>query len=250
MIKEIKILTDHRIQYIADLRKQTVSERFRGRPVISPEISLSQAGAAAAMCPTGAIDGKSGSIDLGRCTFCNACAIMFPGLFRFTSDYRIAASGRSDLIVKPGHSVRPGFNEQAVRPVVRRLFRRSLKLRQVSAGGDNSCEMELHAAGNVNFDMGRYGIEFVASPRHADGIVITGPVSENMADALEITYRAMPSPRLIILCGTDAISGGLFAGSPALKRDFIEKHHIDLYVPGNPAHPLTFINGLMDMLGL
>ena len=109
--------------------------------------------------------------------------------------------------------------------------------------------MELGATGNVNFDMGRYGIEFVASPRHADGIVITGPVSENMSRALEICYEATPAPRLIILVGTDAISGGLFAGSPAIKRDFIENHHIDLYVPGNPAHPLTFINGLMDLLG-
>ena len=129
------------------------------------------------------------------------------------------------------------------------MFRRSLKLRQVSAGGDNSCEMELGATGNVNFDMGRYGIEFVASPRHADGIVITGPVSENMSRALEICYEATPAPRLIILVGTDAISGGLFAGSPAIKRNFIENHHIDLYIPGNPAHPLTFINGLMDLLG-
>jgi Ni,Fe-hydrogenase III small subunit len=130
------------------------------------------------------------------------------------------------------------------------MFRRSLKLRQVSAGGDNSCEMELGAAGNVNFDMGRYGIEFVASPRHADGLVITGPLSENMARALEICYDATPAPKVIILVGTDAISGGLFAGSPALKRDFIESHHIDLYVPGNPAHPLTFINGVMDLLGI
>jgi Ni,Fe-hydrogenase III small subunit len=110
--------------------------------------------------------------------------------------------------------------------------------------------MELGAAGNVNFDMGRYGIEFVASPRHADGIVITGPVSENMAGALEICYDATPSPKIIILVGTDAISGGLFADSPAVKRDFIENHHIDLYVPGNPAHPLTFINGVMDLVGL
>ena len=250
MIKEIRILADHRIQYIADLRNQVLSERFRGRPVISAEITSSQAEAAATMCPTAAIDGESGSIDLGRCTFCNACAFMFPGVFRFSADYRIAASERSGLIVKPGQTGWSGFNGLAVRPVIRRLFRRALKLRQVSAGGDNSCEMELHAAGNVNFDMGRYGIEFVASPRHADGIVITGPVSENMADALEMTYRAVPSPRLIILCGTDAISGGLFAGSPAVKRDFIEKHHIDLYVPGNPAHPLTFITGIMDMVGI
>jgi len=110
--------------------------------------------------------------------------------------------------------------------------------------------MELAASGNVNFDMGRYGIEFVASPRHADGVVITGPISENMSRALEITYDAIPEPRIIILAGTDAISGGIFAGSTALDRSFLEKHHIDLYVPGNPAHPLTFINGIMDLLGI
>jgi Ni,Fe-hydrogenase III small subunit len=110
--------------------------------------------------------------------------------------------------------------------------------------------MELAATGNVNFDFGRFGIEFVASPRHADGIVITGPVSENMAEALEITYKAIPSPKIIILAGTDAISGGIFDGSPALDRRFIEQNHIDLYVPGNPVHPLTYINGVMDLLGI
>jgi Ni,Fe-hydrogenase III small subunit len=98
--------------------------------------------------------------------------------------------------------------------------------------------------------MGRYGIEFVASPRHADGIVITGPISNNMAEALQITYDATPSPKIIILVGTDAISGGIFEGSPALDRKFIEDHHIDLYVPGNPVHPLTFINGVMDLVGI
>ena len=99
--------------------------------------------------------------------------------------------------------------------------------------------MELNAAGNVNFDFGRYGVEFVASPRHADGIVITGPVSENMATALSICYDAVPEPKIIILVGTDAISGGIFIDSPALNRNFIDEHHIDLYVPGNPAHPLV-----------
>lgn len=130
------------------------------------------------------------------------------------------------------------------------MFRGALKLRQVSAGGDNSCEMELNAAGNVNFDMGRYGIEFVASPRHADGIVITGPVTENMSEALNLTYDALPEPKIIVLAGTDAISGGIFAGSKALNRKFIDEHLIDLYVPGNPIHPLTFINGLMDLLNI
>ena len=95
---------------------------------------------------------------------------------------------------------------------------------------------ELNAAGNVNFDMGRYGIEFVASPRHADGIVITGPISKNMAEPLQMTYDATPSPKIIILAGTDAISGGIFAESPAIDRRFIEKNHIDLYIPGNPVH--------------
>jgi len=123
-----------------------------------------------------------------------------------------------------------------------------LKLRQVSAGGDNSCELELNACGNVNFDMGRFGIEFVASPRHADGIVITGPITENMAVPLQICYDAVPDPKIIILAGTDAISGGIFSDSPALNRTFLSKYKIDLYVPGNPIHPLTFINGVMDLI--
>jgi Ni,Fe-hydrogenase III small subunit/ferredoxin len=250
MLKELKILAEHGRQFVPDLRKQPVSERFRGRPVISPDITAVQAGHAAELCPTGAIDGGSGAIDLGRCAFCNECALAMPDVYRFTNDYRIAATKREDLVIMPRQVESLRIDQAAVRQEIRRLFKKSLKLRQVSAGGDNSCEMELGAAGNVNFDMGRYGIEFVASPRHADGIVITGPVSENMAGALEICYDATPSPKIIILVGTDAISGGLFADSPAVKRDFIENHHIDLYVPGNPAHPLTFINGVMDLVGL
>lgn len=250
MLKEIKILADHGKQFVPDLRKQPVSVRFRGRPVISADVTAAKAARAAALCPSGAIDRSSGSIDLGRCTFCNECALILPEVYNFTNDYRIAVSRREDLIIKPGQSDRPGIHGDSVRKEVRKLFRRSLKLRQVSAGGDNSCEMELGASGNVNFDMGRYGIEFVASPRHADGLVITGPVTENMAQALSICYDATPSPKIIILVGTDAISGGLFADSPAVRREFIDSHHIDLYVPGNPAHPLTFINGVMDMLGL
>lgn len=249
MLKELKILADHGKQYVPDLRKQPVSARFRGRPVISEGIEAGLAGRAAALCPAGAIDSRNGAIDLGRCAYCNECAMAFPGVYGFTNDYRIAATRREDLIIRPGQAEPLRIDETSVRKEVRKLFRKSLKLRQVSAGGDNSCEIELGAAGNVNFDMGRYGIEFVASPRHADGIVITGPVSENMARALEICYAATPAPKVIILVGTDAISGGLFAGSPAIKRDFIENHHIDLFVPGNPAHPLTFINGVMDLTG-
>jgi len=250
MLKEIKILSDHGKQYVPDLRSQPVSARFRGRPVIAAGITQQESVRAAVLCPAAAIESSSGAIDLGRCSFCNECAFALPDVYRFTNDYRIAATKREDLVIRPGQGDPLRLDETAVRKEVRRFFKRSLKLRQVSAGGDNSCEMELGASGNVNFDMGRYGIEFVASPRHADGIVITGPVSENMARALEISYEATPAPKVILLVGTDAITGGLFAGNHAIKRDFIEHHHIDLYVPGNPAHPLTFINGVMDLLGL
>ena len=141
------------------------------------------------------------------------------------------------------------INDQSIRERKILYNIHALKLRQISAGGDNSAEMELNAAGNVNFDMGRYGIEFVASPRHADGIVITGPVSNSMAEALQICYDAMPSPKLIILAGTDAISGGIFNGSMAINREFIDSNSVDLYIPGNPPHPLTFINGILDLIG-
>lgn len=250
MINEIKVLRSHGIQYVKNLRSQAVSPIFRGRPVISDDISPEEINRVASICPSGAIDKESGSIDLGKCVFCRECAFMYPEKIMFTNDYRIAVNTRDALIIHPGVTEPVRLDVSRIREDIRRLFRRSLKLRQVSAGGDNSCEMELNAAGNVNFDMGRYGIEFVASPRHADGIVITGPVSENMAEALQICYDAVPDPKIIILAGTDAISGGIFNGSPAIKRDFIEQHNIDLYVPGNPAHPLTFINGLMDLLGI
>jgi Ni,Fe-hydrogenase III small subunit len=250
MIQEIKILLHHGIQYVPDLRTQPVAGIFRGRPVIANTITESEINTVSEICPVGAISRNDGGIDLGKCVFCKECAFHLPSKIKFLNDYRIAVNRREDLVVKPGVDRSVRLDENSIRKEVRKLFGKSLKLRQVSAGGDNSNEMELNASGNVNFDFGRYGIEFVASPRHADGIVITGPVSENMAEALDICYNAVPDPKIIILNGTDAISGGIFNLSPAVNRKFIEDKHIDLYVPGNPAHPLTFINGVMDLLGI
>jgi len=133
---------------------------------------------------------------------------------------------------------------------IKKLFGGSLKLRQVSAGGCGGCEWELNACGNVNFDMGRFGIDIVASPRHADGLIITGPVTENMAPALEDAYHSVPDPKIVILARACAISGGVFRESAALSRGFIEKYPVDLYIPGCPVHPLTVINGIMDFLGI
>ena len=159
----------------------------------------------------------------------------------------LSSNERGRLIIKEGEDKPVEVNPETVREEIHRIFGRSLKLRQISAGGDNSCEWELNAANNVQFDMSRYGIDFVASPRHADGIVITGPITANMAKAVEICYDAVPSPKIIVLVGTDAISGGIFANSPAVDRSFLAKYPVDLYIPGNPAHPLTIINGLLDL---
>ncbi len=248
MFKTLEILYHQGKQYIPDLRKAKVPGIFRGRPEISSERVDERA--LAEVCPTNAISINPVRIDLGKCTFCAECSRHYPGKIHFTTDYKLATNERGRLIVAEGLTSQISLDPDLVRKDIRRIFGSSLKLRQVSAGGDNSTELELNATGNVNFDIGRYGIEFVASPRHADGIVITGPISKNMAEPLQVTYDATPSPKIIILAGTDAISGGIFEGSPAIDRRFIEQNHIDLYVPGNPVHPLTFINGVMDLLGI
>jgi len=248
-LKELLIFRRHGKQYVPDLRTAELPAVFRGRPVINAGISGQEAEMVRQLCPVGAIDVEPCSIDLGKCLFCRECEWALPGKICFTNDHRIATNDRKSLVVKAGMDARIAIDPGKVRPDVQRLFRHALKLRQVSAGGDNSAEMELNAAGNVNFDMGRYGIEFVASPRHADGVVVTGPVSVGMVRALEITFEATPSPKLLILAGTDAISGGVFHDSPAVVRDFLERNPVDLFIPGNPPHPLTIINGLLDFTG-
>lgn len=245
MFDSLRILYHQGKQFIPDVRTAKVPGIFRGRPVISleevNEVELQE------ICPTDAITVNPVCIDLGKCTFCGECARLFPQKISFTTDYKISTNIREKLIIKAGEDAPVTVDLNLVNPDIRRVFGRSLKLRQISAAGDNSCEWELNASNNVQFDLGRFGIEFVASPRHADGIAITGPISENMADPLQICYDAIPEPKIIVLVGTDAISGGIFSGSRALNRSFLDKYHIDLYIPGNPSHPLTIINGLLDL---
>lgn len=247
---EFKILNRHGRQWVRDLRSVELTPLFRGRPVISSEITPEETAKVVKLCPTSAISDSPCSIDLGKCVFCKECQFVSQGKITFTNDYKIAANSSEALIIRAGQDNPVTLDPEKIRKEIHSFFKHALKLRQVSAAGDGSCEMELNATGNVNFDMGRYGIEFVASPRHADGIVITGPVSSNMAEALQICYEAVPDPKIVILAGTDAISGGIFSGSPALDRKFLEKYPVDLYVPGNPIHPLTFINGVMDLIGI
>jgi Ni,Fe-hydrogenase III small subunit len=167
------------------------------------------------------------------------------GAIHYSQDYRLATRERNDLVVE-GKTLKLA---QALSAKSRRLFGRSLKLRQVSAAGCNACEADLNVLGTVVFDMGRFGIQFVASPRHADGIVVTGPVSENMRAALLETYAAVPSPKLVIAVGACAISGGPFVDNPEVHNGCGSLLPVDLFIPGCPPHPITILDGLLRLLG-
>lgn len=222
--------------------------RFRGLPVVDPARCGDGCAACADACPAQALDVREGGValDLGRCVFCGDCEAGCPaGAVTFTPEHRLAARSRDALVV----TGEEGPRVAALDAAARRLFGRSLKLRQVSAGGCNGCEAELVALGNVVFDLGRFGVQFVASPRHADGLVVTGPVTENMKLALEKTWAAVPPPKIVIAVGACAISGGVFRGGDAAHDGAASVVPVDLYVPGCPPHPLTLLDGLLRLLG-
>ncbi len=223
-----------------------LSPRFPGMPLVRASACEHGCAKCEEICPTGAItlvEGKP-ALDLGRCVFCGKCAELCPGVFKFTKEYRLAARKRDELfrcdeIMKRTRTLDDG---------IKKLFGRSLKLRQVSAGGCAACEADCNVLQTLTFDLGRFGIQFVASPRHADGLLITGPVTQNMKLALQKTYDAAPGPKIVIAAGACAISGGIYAGHPE-TAGIPKEMPVDLYIPGCPPHPLTILDGLLRLLG-
>jgi Ni,Fe-hydrogenase III small subunit/formate hydrogenlyase subunit 6/NADH:ubiquinone oxidoreductase subunit I len=231
-----------------------VSEHFRGRPVFD-FANWRDARPAAEICPTGAIgvDDEGGqqqvTVDYGRCVFCGQCADVSPdGAVTITQEFEMATRDRRDLILT-SYSIPNRAREQAVgdslRTKIHDVLGRSLAIRQVDAGSCNGCELEINALNNPVHDIERFGIHFVASPRHADMLLVTGPVTRNMELALRKTYDAVPGPKVVVAVGACGISGGIFGVNYATRGGVDQVIPVDVFIPGCPPRPEALLHGIL-----
>jgi Ni,Fe-hydrogenase III small subunit len=234
-------------------------ERFRGAPMVRDGSVLDRL-PPPSVCPSGAITRGQGqsrySIDLGRCIFCGRCAEQSTdGAIELGRQVELAARKRESLVVEveaddSGQGVRlpvPAASEVAKQ--IRRTLGRSLALRHLDAGSCNACDWELTALLNPVYDIRRLGVDFVASPRHADGVIVTGPVTRNLETAVRRTFEAVPDPRVVIAVGACATSGGIVGRSYASAGGVAEVLPVDVFIPGCPPRPEAIIFGILLAVG-
>jgi Ni,Fe-hydrogenase III small subunit/formate hydrogenlyase subunit 6/NADH:ubiquinone oxidoreductase subunit I len=248
-----------------------LAEQFRGCPEFDFD-SWSDARPVADACPTGAIavcdrDGaRQVTVDYGRCIFCGECAEASPdGAVRMTQRFELAAADRRDLVLIAEYTLHPDGSHAAlqsassgpsaeepgkrIEAAIHNLLGRSLSIRQVDAGSCNGCEQEIVALNNPIHDIERFGIHFVASPRHADMLLVTGPVTRNMELALRKTWAATPDPKVVVAVGACGISGGIFGTNYASLGGVDAIIPVDVYIPGCPPRPEALLHGILLALG-
>jgi Ni,Fe-hydrogenase III small subunit/Pyruvate/2-oxoacid:ferredoxin oxidoreductase delta subunit len=231
-------------------RPPILPDHFHGRPVLQAGVCPQECRACQDACPAQAISihANGPQIDTGRCLFCGKCADLCPRqAISFSQEYRLGAFKREDLLAKAGDAAwQPPRDGDAQ---CRDFCGQSLKIRQVSAGGCAACELDFNVLSTLAWDIGRFGIKVVASPRHADCILVTGPITRNMLLALQKTHDAMARPSWVIACGACPISGGLFADSPESLGGLEKTFKPDLYIPGCPPHPTTILEAILRLMG-
>jgi len=248
-----------------------LAEQFRGCPELEFEI-WHDARPAAEACPTGAIalrdsDGlRQVTVDYGRCIFCGECeAANADSAVRMTRKFELAAGDRRDLVLTAKYTLNPDATHATLQsstcgPVldepgkriaaaIQNLLGRSLAIRQVDAGSCNGCEQEIVALNNPVHDIERFGIHFVASPRHADMLLVTGPVTRNMELALRKVWAATPDPKIVVAVGACGISGGIFGANYASLGGVDAVIPVDVYIPGCPPRPEALLHGILLALG-
>src|SRR6266700_1078415 len=260
------------VNYPAEPAK--VSKHFRGRPDFDFE-KWKDARGAAEVCPTGAISlsDKSGSrivtVDYGLCVFCGLCAeTSSDQAVRITQEFELATPDRRSLVLTAEYELSADGTHRALRGVhrqslesptedignkmralIQKVLGRSLAIREVDAGSCNGCELEIVALNNPIYDLERFGMQFVASPRHADMLLVTGPVTRNMELALLKTYRAMPDPKVVVAVGACGISGGIFGENYASLGGVDKVLPVDVYIPGCPPRPQALLHGILLAIG-
>ncbi len=259
-----------------------VSNHARGKPEID-WANWKDARPATAICPTGAISYEDvngqrvARLDLAKCIFCGLCADVDPAI-RMTNHCECAVRRRDDLMTSAGYSLNPdGTHSRLISPPVSpnprreelsssqreslealgrqikergdRIFGRSLHIREVDAGSCNGCEVEINGLNSPVYDIERFGIHFVASPRHADMLLVTGPVTRNMELALKKTYDATPDPRLVVAVGACGCSGGIFGVNYATVGGVDSVIPVNVYIPGCPPNPHALLHGILMAMG-